>query len=78
MKAKMKADVKARQEMKERRETEGKAYMKKMFAKWRAYREGIVTRQEAIHEKIDNKLRADWAKLDTDQEERRLKENPRR
>jgi chromosome segregation ATPase len=36
--------------------------MKQLFAKWKAYREGIETRWEGIHDKID-KLRADWAKL---------------
>jgi hypothetical protein len=39
--------------MKERGEAEGKAYMEKLFAKWKAYREGIATRREAIHDKMD-------------------------
>jgi hypothetical protein len=41
MKAKIKADVKAWHEMRERGETEGKAYMEKMLSEWKAYREGV-------------------------------------
>jgi hypothetical protein len=37
IKAKIKADVKAWYEMKERGEAEGKAYMEKLSAKWKAY-----------------------------------------
>jgi hypothetical protein len=35
IKAKIKADVKAWNEIRERGEAEGKAYMEKMLAKWR-------------------------------------------
>jgi hypothetical protein len=44
MKAKITADVKAWYEMMERGEAEGKAYMEKLLAKWKAYQEGIATR----------------------------------
>jgi hypothetical protein len=37
IKAKMKADVKAWHEMRERGEAEGKAHMENMLAKWKAY-----------------------------------------
>jgi hypothetical protein len=37
----------------------------------KAYREGIATRREAIHDKIDDKLRANWVKLDTDHKKRK-------
>jgi hypothetical protein len=65
-KEKIKADVKAWYEMRERGEAERKVYMEKLFAKWKAYREGIVTRGEAIRDKIDDKSWTNWAKLDTD------------
>jgi hypothetical protein len=51
--------------MRKKGDAKGKAYMEQMFAKWTAYR-GVATRQEAIHNKIDGKLRADCAKLDAD------------
>jgi hypothetical protein len=44
--------------------------MEKLFAKRKAYREGIATRREAIHDKIDM-LRANWAKLDGDLKKRK-------
>jgi hypothetical protein len=65
MKAKITAVVKTWYEMREKGEVEGKAYMKKLFAKWKAYREGIATRREAIRDKIYNS-RANWEKLDAD------------
>jgi hypothetical protein len=37
IKAKIKADVKAWYEMRERGEAEGKAHMENLFAKWKAY-----------------------------------------
>jgi hypothetical protein len=52
--------------MRERGEAEGKAYMEKLFAKLKAYREGIATRREAIRDKINDKSRANWPKLDAD------------
>jgi hypothetical protein len=51
--------------MRERGEADEKAYMEKMLAKWKAYREEVAIRREAIHDKIV-KLHADWAKLDAD------------
>jgi hypothetical protein len=39
----------------ERGEAEGKAYMEKLLAKWKAYRKGIATMREAIHDKINAK-----------------------
>jgi hypothetical protein len=65
MKAKIKADLKTLQEMKERGEAEGKSYME-MLAKWKGYRKEVATRREAIHDKIYDKLRADWVKLAAD------------
>jgi hypothetical protein len=62
----MTANLKAWYEMRERGEAEGKAYMEKLFARWKAYREGIATRREAIRDKMDDKSRANWAKLDAD------------
>jgi hypothetical protein len=64
MKAKVRADVKVWYEMRDREEAEGKAYMYKMFAKLKEYREEIATRRVAIHGNIDDKLRAEWRKLD--------------
>jgi hypothetical protein len=46
MKAKIKADIKAWQEMMERGEAEGKAHMEKMLTKWKGYREEVATRRE--------------------------------
>jgi hypothetical protein len=37
----------------------------------KAYREGIATRREAIRDKMDEKSRANWAKLDADLKERK-------
>jgi hypothetical protein len=71
MKASITPDVKAWYEMRERGEAEGKAYMEKLFAKWKAYREGIAKRREAIHDKMDDKSRANWAKLDADLKKRK-------
>jgi hypothetical protein len=65
------ADVKAWYEMRERGEAEGKAYMEKLFTKWKFYREGIATRRVAIRDKIDEKSRANWAKLDADLKDRK-------
>jgi hypothetical protein len=65
-----KADVKALYEIRERGEAEGKAYIEMLFAKCKAYREGIATRREAIRYKI-YKLRSKWAKLDSDLEKRK-------
>jgi hypothetical protein len=45
--------------------------MKQLFAKWKAYQEGIVTRRVAIHDKMDDKSRANWAKLDADLKKRK-------
>jgi hypothetical protein len=56
--------------MRERGEAESKAYMEKMLATWKAYREGVATRREAIHDKIV-KLRADCPKLDADLKKRK-------
>jgi predicted metalloendopeptidase len=42
MKTKIKADVKAWYEMRDRGEAEGNAYMKKLFPKWKDYLEGIA------------------------------------
>jgi hypothetical protein len=67
----MKADVKAWQEMKERGEAEGKAYTEKMLAKWKGYREEVATRRETIHNKINDKLCADWTKLDSNLKKRK-------
>jgi hypothetical protein len=61
MKTKITADVKAWYEMIGRGEAEGKTCMKKLFAKWKAYREGVSTSWEAIRDKIDDKSRANWA-----------------
>jgi hypothetical protein len=47
--------------MRESGEVEGKAYMEKLFAKWKAYREGIATRREVIRDKLDDHSRANWA-----------------
>jgi hypothetical protein len=71
MKAKITEDVKAWYEMRERGAAEGKAYMEKLFAKWKVYREGIATRREAVRDKIDDKSRANWAKLDADLKKKR-------
>jgi hypothetical protein len=71
MKAKINTYVNAWHEMRERGEAEGKAYMEKLFAKWKAYQEGIATRREAICDKIDGKLCANWAKLDSDLKKRK-------
>jgi hypothetical protein len=32
--------------------------MEKLFARWKAYREGMATRREAIRDKMDDKSRA--------------------
>jgi hypothetical protein len=45
--------------------------MRKLFAKWKTYREGIATRREAIRDKMDDKSRATWAKLDADLKKRK-------
>jgi hypothetical protein len=45
--------------------------MKKMFAKWRAYLEVIAARREAIHDKMDEKSRTNWAKLDAELKKRK-------
>jgi hypothetical protein len=45
--------------------------MEKLLAKWKAYQEGIATRREAIRDKMDDKSRANWAKLDADLKKRK-------
>jgi hypothetical protein len=52
--------------MREIGEAKEKAYMGKLFVKWKAQREGIETRREPIRDKLDDKSRANWAKLDAD------------
>jgi hypothetical protein len=77
IKAKINIDVKSWYELRERGEAEGKAYMKKVLAKWtpdldkwkaerKAEREEVATMLEAIDNKIDakkDKLLVDWAKI---------------
>jgi hypothetical protein len=58
--------------MRERREAEEKAYMERLFAKYKAYRKGIATRRETIRGRIDDKLRAKWAKLDANLKRRKV------
>jgi hypothetical protein len=45
--------------------------MEKLFAKWKACPEGIATRREAIHDKIDDKSRVNWTQLDADLKRRK-------
>lgn len=66
MEAKIKAAVETWHEMRERGKVERMAYMEKVFAKWKTYREGVATRRQAIHNKIDtrdDRIHANWAKL---------------